>query len=215
VLEEHHPELREMATSSFRDPDQFWKKMTAMPEAAGADVAEAVSAIGNLLPAECTNQSVRARRAGLGSLGRPRYVVLAEMEGGLIAREAKQMAGSAVCWAAKKKGPYGINYETMLDKSVRCKDPLVRLIDNWLVRRLAPHCSKISLEDWPKEREEVHLIRAMGFETANVHMSKKKAAASISSDLQDRPKKWLLKSATAMADLVEEEAGEWREHLKA
>lgn len=214
VLEEHHPELREMATSSLRSPDPFWKKLAAMPEAAGADVAEAVAAIGSLLPTESTDRSVRARRAGLGSLGRPRYVVLAQMEGGLIAREAKRMAGSAVSFAQKAKGPYGCEYEIILDKSVRCNDPLVKLCGNWLVRRLAPHCTRISLEDWPKEREEIHLIHAMGFETANIHQSKKKNRVTIAADLKERPKKWLFKCATAMADLLEEEAGEWRMHMK-
>jgi hypothetical protein len=214
VLEEHHQELRSMATSSLRSPDQFWSKMKEMGAASGPALEGAVSAIEDLISPDCDSQSMRSRRAGLGSLGRPRYVLLAELEGGLIAREAKHTAGSAVCWANKEEGPYVVQYETILDQSVRCKDPLVRLCGDWLVRRLAPHCTRIPLDDWPKEREEIDLVRAMGFETANIHLGTDRADKLIRADLKDRPKKWLRKAAEAMADAVEEDAEAWREHFK-
>jgi hypothetical protein len=209
VLEEHHPDLREMATSSLRNPEAFWEKMKSLEAANGPEVPEAMTAIGTLLPEGCIYEVPRTRRAGLGSLSRPRYVVVAEYDGGLIAREAKRMAGSAVCWAEKQKGPYVVLYEQALQTSIRCNDPWVSLSGDWLVRRLAPHCTRISVADWPKERQELQLVEAMGFETANIHLGSK-TAKSIRSDLKSRSKKWLRKATEAMAEQVHQDALGWR-----
>ncbi len=214
VLEEHHPELRRMATSSLRTPDHFWSKMKSLDAASGPEMAEAIAAIGKSLPQGCASESPRVRRAGLGSLGRPRYVVLAEVEGGMIAREAKRMTGSAAYWAKKEKEPHPIQYENLLRSSVRCQDPHVALLGKWLVRRLAPHCTRIPLEDWSKEHQEIVLVHAMGLETANVHLATPKAVQEIQEDLKGRSKKWLRKTAEALADSVEEDAEAWREAFK-
>jgi hypothetical protein len=79
----------------------------------------------------------------LGSLGRQRFVALADWHGGLVAREAKALAPSACLWAAGGKGSARILYEEVLDRAVRCRDPFVRLQRRWIVRRLAPDCSRI------------------------------------------------------------------------
>src|ERR1017187_5872 len=66
------------------------------------------------------------RVAGLGSLGRLRYVALADWRGGSVAREAKALAPSACLWAEKGKGTAPILYQEMLDLAVRCRDPFVQ-----------------------------------------------------------------------------------------
>lgn len=213
VLEEHHPELRRMATGSLRAPDQFWDKMTALPEASGPLADESKVVIGDLMPA-AESVSVRARRAGLGSLGRPRFVLIGAFEGGLLAREAKRLTGSAVLYAAGVRPPYSTRYGEVLDRAVRCNDPHVHVRGDWLVRRLAPLCSRISMEEWPKEREEQHLIRAMGFETANVHLGTPEARDAIAKDLAGRSKRWLQKAAIAMAEDVGRDFEDWRAHQK-
>ena len=48
------------------------------------------------LPATSRRVAFAKRLAGVGSLGRPRYVALAEWNGGLVAREAKAAVPSAV-----------------------------------------------------------------------------------------------------------------------
>jgi hypothetical protein len=69
-----------------------------------------------------------------------------------------------------------IRYQEALDRSVRDIDPFVRLRGSWIVRRLAPDCSRVELASMPKERDESRLLRAMGFETANVHLGTPRAA---------------------------------------
>jgi hypothetical protein len=61
--------------------------------------------------------------------------------------------------------------------------------------------------DMPKKRDERKLLRAMGWETANLHLGTRRAG--IDSDLRTRPRRWLEEAATKMADVVEKEWREW------
>jgi sugar phosphate isomerase/epimerase len=79
----------------------------------------------------------------------------------------------------------------------------------WIVRRLAPDCSRIELAALPKERDEVRLLHAMGFETANVHLGSGSARA-IREDLKRRARGWLHKAAQEMAEAVERDWKDWR-----
>ena len=61
---------------------------------------------------------------------------------------------------------------------MRCPDPWVRLRGTWIVRRLAPDCSRIELSALPQQRDEIKLLHSMGLETANVHLGTAKARVS-------------------------------------
>ncbi len=200
ALAEHHPSLRRMATARLHEPEKFWAEMHALPEIEEQPPAGAAKAIDRLMPERGLHCRVAHRIAGLGSLGRQRYVAIAEWKGGSVAREAKALAPSACVWAAKK-GTAPIQYQEVLNKSVRCKDPFVRVDKRWIVRRLAPDCSRIELVALPKERDEMHLLHAMGFETANIHLGSVKAKV-IEKDLAARPKHWLFEAARKMEKAV-------------
>ena len=91
VLEEHHGWLREAAYGELRDPVQFWKKMESLATVRGPIPKSATKALEALLPEkDLVAYRVTHRVAGLGSLGRQRYVALAAWRGGLVAREAKE-----------------------------------------------------------------------------------------------------------------------------
>jgi hypothetical protein len=141
------------------------------------------------------------RVAGLGSLGRERYVAIADWRGGSVAREAKALAPSACVWAENGKGTAPILYQEILDRAVRCRDPFVRLLKRWIVRRLAPDCSRIELSALPKERDELRLLHAMGWETANIHLGTTQPRV-LRADLEKRPRTWLLEAARKMEKAV-------------
>jgi hypothetical protein len=149
------------------------------------------------------------RIAGLGSLGRQRYVALAEWRGGSIAREAKALAPSACVWATDVKGSASILYQEMLNSAVRCRDPFVRFQKRWIVRRLAPDCSRIELAALPAERDELRLLHAMGWETANVHLGTAKRK-TLGADLTKRPKGWLYRAAKSMEKAMLADFEEYR-----
>ncbi len=170
VLEEHHLGLREAALGELRDPVLFWKKMDDLPTLKGRVPKSARKAMERLLPEPGLAYRVAHRVAGLGSLGRERFVALAEWRGGKVAREAKALVPSACVWA-RGQGAKKIFYQEMIARAVRVRDPFVELRGPWIVRRLAPHCTRIELRALPKQREETRLLRAMGFETRQAELS--------------------------------------------
>ena len=71
----------------------------------------------------------------------------------------------------------------------------------WIVRRLAPDCSRIELSALPKERDECRLLYAMGFETANVHLGSAKAR-TLAKDFCPDSRGWLYRAARKMEKAV-------------
>lgn len=207
VLAERHNWLREMALGNLRDPPAFWDKLGKLP-AAGAAPPEVIAALEQALPEKGLSYGLFHRIAGLGSLGRQRFVALADWRGGSIAREAKALTRSACLWQQADAGE--ILYQTIIAAAVRVPDPWVQLHGAWIVRRLAPDCSRVELASLPKDRDEQKLLRAMGQETANVHAGDSQAKAAIQKDLQERHGKWLRKAADAMAEATEEDWKQWR-----
>jgi hypothetical protein len=201
VLAEHHAALRSMATARLHEPERFWEKFDALPGLAKKPPADARKAIERMMPERGLPWRVAHRIAGLGSLGRERYVALAQWRGGSVAREAKALAPSACLWAEQGKGTARIRYQEIVDRAVRCPDPFVRLQKKWIVRRLAPDCSRIELSALPKERDEMRLLHAMGWETANIHLGSVKPRV-LSADLKRRPRNWLFAAARKMEKAV-------------
>jgi hypothetical protein len=197
ALAEHHTALRAMATARLKDPELYWEKLHGLPEVNEDVPAGATKAIARWMPEHGLHWRVVHRVAGLGSLGRQRFVAIAEWHGGSIAREAKALAPSACLWAEKEKGTAPIHYQEILDCAVRCPDPFVHVRQKWIVRRLAPDCSRIELSQLPKERDELRLLHAMGWETANVHLGSAKPPVLLA-DLKKRPTGWLLAAARQM-----------------
>jgi uncharacterized protein (DUF2252 family) len=210
VLAAEHDWLRHMVTGILRDPVQFWQKLDSLPTYKGRIPKSARRAIERLMPEPGLDYRIVHRVAGLGSLGRERYVAIANCRGGRVAREAKALAPSACVWASEEKVSERIRYQEALDRSVRDIDPFVRLRGSWIVRRLAPDCSRVELASMPKERDETRLLRAMGFETANVHLGTPRAAKPILRDLGKRPVDWLHEAATAMVKATTADWREWR-----
>ena len=52
--------------------------------------------------------------------------------------------------------------------SVRQPDPFYTVENGWILRRLGPHCERIELAQFPKQRDEYHILKAMGHETAKM-----------------------------------------------
>jgi hypothetical protein len=136
-------------------------------------------------------------------------VALAQCHGARIAREAKALAPSAIDWAREKSGK--IAYQTILDRAVRDPDPFVRLRGSWIVRRLSPHCSRIELAVLPGNRDEIRLLYAMGWETANIHLGTLGARRSISRHLDQLKPVELLSAAKDMAKAVTRDWRSWKE----
>jgi hypothetical protein len=212
VLSERHTWLREIALNELRDPVVFWKKMEGWPQVQGEVPAEARRLLEELLPGRGIKYRMKRRVAGLGSLGHQRLLALANWRGGFVAREAKALLPSAFVWQAGRASNETILYEKIVTCAVRMQDPFVHVSGDWLVRRLAPDCSRIELSSLPKKRDEARLLHAMGWETANVHLGSPNAISAVERDLKKRPARWLRQAAKEMSQAV---TREWEDWVKA
>ena len=209
VLAEDNVWLRGVARKDLADPGDFWKKMAALPKAEKDVPLSAREGIEHTLPHPQPPYHVVSRRAGLGSLGHQRFVGLADWKGGTVSREAKALVPSAWLWAEQKSGPLEILYQAMLTEAVRCRDPYVELRGEWILRRLAPDCTRISLSSLPDAKDELRLLRAMGWETANVHLGSPDAIKAVRRHLDHQPKNWLPAAAEAMAEATTRDWNAW------
>ena len=211
VLEEKHTWLRSIALKCLDIPAEFWKKMDALPTARTEVPGDARKAIARLLPVpELPCRFVR-RIAGVGSLGHARYVAIFDWRGGQIALEAKAATPSACAWA-RGGGSSRIYYQNLLEQAIRCPDPFVRLSGKWLVRQLAPDSSPIDIETMSGQKNQDKLLRAMAWETANVHLGTIRAGARILADLNSRSGKWL---RTAIRDMAAATISDWKAWKKS
>jgi Uncharacterized protein conserved in bacteria (DUF2252) len=206
VLEESHPGLRRLALTSEREPTRFWAKFLDHPAVAPPKAVRRL--LKRHLPG--TDDLKFSRRiAGMGSLGRPRYVAIARWNGGLVAREAKAWLPSAWGWA-NGRPKENVDALRLLKHAVRQPDPCYTVESGWIVRRLAPHCGRIQLSQFPKRRDERRILKAMGCETANLHLATPQARDSVLHDLAGRKPDWLLEAAKAMASATENDGRDFR-----
>jgi hypothetical protein len=207
ILSERHQWLRSAVMSELRDPLKFWEKLNALSTIRSSVSAKAKKDLDAALPKKLKYRVVH-RVAGLGSLGRQRFVALAEWEGGLIAREAKALLPSAGVWVNRQKDSQS-RYDKVVQQAIRCPDPFLELSKGWVVRRLAPDCSRVELAMLPKGRDEYKLLVAMGRETANVHLGTKQAIEKVKRDLKKRPEGWLHDAARTMVKTTAQDWQRW------
>lgn len=210
VLEEEHPALRRLALHEERDPVAFWKKLTKLLEAPESSVPEEAQAVLlRALPQPVESCVIRSRlRVGMGSLGKPRFVALAQHAGGWIAREAKALCSPATQWVNRTSSTTTLMGE-VLGKAVRCCDPLFGIDGHWIIRRLAPRCSRIELTHLSNTDDELPLLSAMGSETANIHAGTATNRQALIEHLDALSEDWLELSAHKMAQTLQEDWKTW------
>jgi hypothetical protein len=197
--------LREMI-----QPRSFWKKK--LKKAKGVQrkaPRECRDALVQALPKGTNDVRVWPRVAGVGSLGRPRFVAVGEWNGAHVAREAKARVGSATQWTRGAPAAADDSFVHLLKRSIRSRDPFLETSGAWVVRRLAPDIDKVAIRSLGR-RLELKLATLMGREIANVHLATKGVARDILRDLDHRQRGWLLEAARVMANTTIESHAAWR-----
>jgi uncharacterized protein (DUF2252 family) len=204
VLEDRHPWLRDLAVASGADALEEWQTLTEK-EIPASDVDRGARALlESALPTGSSNPRFGRRRSGLGSLGRPKYIAVAELSGGLVAREAKAAAPSAVHHAAKIDDPLA-EYREIERTACRVRDPFLRLEDGWVIRRLSPEARKIELVDLAGISDLRHFLHATGRELANVHIGVLGSQEPLTTVLKALPAPWLRNASDLMSTFVRAE----------
>jgi len=200
--EKRHDWMRQLAQSLWTswDPLKQLDKATRVPRDAGAALNRALPPGGP--------PDLRVRRAGLGSLGKPRFVALRSSNGGDVAREAKAMTPSVTAWTL------GIKARTLTSivvaRAVRAPDPFYATDGGWLLRRLAPDCGKLELDPNAGPPQSTRLLRYMGHETANIHLGTRGARERILADLGHRKAGWLHRASARALQCTIEDWLSWR-----
>lgn len=236
LLAEQNLELRQLAETQIKNADKFWRKLKKAALPLEPPPLDAINLLEQSLPSFATGVSsggaagvaiayeILHRQAGLGSLGRQRFVALSSWHGGMLAREAKPLVAPACLWDDPKTPRSKIVVPLVIASAVRCPDPVLRFSENntWMVRRLAPDCIKIEIRDAANgdvdllSAEELPgLLRFMGAETANIHLGTPGAGDIIALDLERRLRdnsKWLQDAVATMLEQIQKDHGEWSEH---
>ncbi len=213
VLAERYTWLRQIAMSKLRDPVRFWAKIETCPDFRGKLPKLVFELLKGCMPVKDAAMHMKTRIAGLGSLGHPRILAVFEWHGSHVVREAKALTRSGWLWAAGKKHTDApLLQEQIICNAVRVRDPHLHFHENWVIRRLAPDCSRIELSSLPTDRDEERLLYAMGWETANIHLGSREKLALLKKDLGARRGRWLHKAAKAMAEATRQDWKAWRKH---
>ncbi|WP_421989404.1 DUF2252 family protein [Roseococcus sp.] len=183
-------------------------------------------ALTRALPAGAEPPLIWYRSAGLGSLGRPRWVAQAMWQGDWVIREAKAMVPSA--WSrVDRRTTREIRSLEIATGRYRAPDPQYRLADGIAIRRLSPNNRKINAEsttrtasvDTEKRVEldvllDLEVLQAMGAELAAIHLGTPDSAEEIRRDLGQRKKGWLAEAAARAAKSIRTEQLEFRKDFR-
>src|SRR5262245_9225634 len=206
VLEDRHPELRDLAIVKGEAAKEEWKKLCEEDEVPARKLDAGVhDLLLTCLPPGTADVRFYRRQAGLGSLGRPRYVAVGTWYGGRVAREAKAAAPSAMCMPRPRIANRLADYRRIEALGFRARDPHLHLADTWVVRRLSPESGKIEIDKIKHVTDRQTLLEAMGQELANIHRGTAGRAAQLTNALARLPKNWLHRAAEAAAERLRED----------
>ncbi|MBH5370364.1 DUF2252 family protein [Bradyrhizobium glycinis] len=213
LLDEDASWMRKFVACTDEERAEFWDEVKqyrrkGMPLPAPPPVA---AALRKNLPRGASFSHFGTRSAGAGSLGRPRFVAVADWRGGQVVREAKALVPSAWDWAHEMQGKS--RFLKLARGLYRAPDPhlAVQRQSGFMIRRIAPDSRKINLRDHANMRLELKLLYAMGFEVGAVHAATG-TSKKITDDLDERDRDWLHAAAKAAAAFVEKDFGEWRKY---
>jgi hypothetical protein len=210
VIEEKHPWLRDLVVATDAQRQRFWEKIDALERPRGGAPDRYRRAIADAMPERGLDIRYRPRSAGTGSLGRPRWIGVADWRGGRVVREAKALVGSG--WTRAHGGGDGqsARCQAIAHGRYRAPDPWYGVADDTVVRRLSPSSRKIEADEAAEVLLDPRMLRIMGHELANLHLGSGNRRAAIDRDLGGRGRIWLYRAAADAAAFVVGEQEEWR-----
>ena len=159
-----------------------------------------------------------ARKAGTGSLGRPRYAAIAGVRGGRALREVKRLLPSAWSVAQGEDPPRNRTAEAACGPT-RSPDAWFAVVGGIAVRRLSPNNRKIEFPDpdstvppLPPPPLDEAVLEAMGHDIGALHAARPEDGAAIAGVLEAgrRDPAWLAAEATRLAGLVRADHKAWK-----
>jgi hypothetical protein len=218
LLDEGETWLRSYAIGTDLESGEFWEKLGKTKKyplidrkTTGKPPRNAMQLLNASLPKAATNIVYRRRIAGGGSLGRPRYVAIADWRGGRVLREAKALVPSAWTYV---HGAQPTGFLKLARGKHRAPDPFLDVQGKWIIRRLAPDSRKIELSEDATTDLKSYLLQAMAFDLASIHAAGSVGIGALQRDLERRPRGWLYHAAKTAAAAVEQDFEAWQSHKR-
>jgi hypothetical protein len=208
VLDEEHAWLHALLAASEDERAHFWDKMAKLKRSTKLP-GRYRRAIEAALPDSAEIVKFSHRAAGTGSLGRPRWVGIAQWRGSLVVREAKALVPSGWRRVHGRRNER-LRVQDIADGRYRAPDPWFSANNKVVVRRLSPNNRKIEVEAQPDELLSPAMLRIMGHELANIHLGTGDRRDKIARDFQRRGRGWLHRSTQAATAFIAKEFKEWR-----
>ncbi len=208
ILDHDYDWLRQLVVVPNTERVHFWQKMESLKPLKHAPPQRYTKVLAGAMPAPKLKMTFSPRTAGLGSLGRPRWVGLAQWQGAPVLREVKAALPSA--WTRANGGSRGLYCFKIATGRYRAPDPWFDLKDGIVVRRLSPNNRKLDAETHPLDLISRKYLRAMGRELAAIHLGDGNQNAAIAHDLENRDPEWLASAAVRAATFIRREQREWR-----
>lgn len=206
VLDRDNQWLRDLVVVSEKQRAKFWKKL---PAAKVTSVpARYRKALAGAMPEAPLTLKIARRSAGTGSLGRPRWIGVADWRGAPVVREAKALLMSA--WVRGSPGSRKIRSGEIASGRFRPLDPWFRIDGTIAVRRLSPNNRKIEAEENINSLLVPDMLRIMGFELANAHLGTMDHWAAVSRDLRRRKRGWLSENAKKACEAITRDHTVWK-----
>lgn len=206
VLDRDYAWLRPLVTCSDEARSKFWTELDN-GKSIKPDAAAKRALLQDLPRRAVAKRFIRRPRRGGGSLGKPRFAIVAEWRGGAIAREAKAATPSAWDWAQGKNRPQSRALE-LARSSGRAPDPFFDEIQGFFVRRIAPDSRKIDFDGEVKPMVRADIITLMGQELGALHAETGQPA--LGADKKRRRPEWLRRQAEAALTGVKEDYEAWK-----
>jgi hypothetical protein len=208
ILDHDYGLLRRLVSVPNRERQHFWAKIAALKAAKTPPPARYVQALSRAMPEKGLAIRYFRRVAGVGSLGRPRFVGLADWRGAPIVREAKAALPSA--WnRIKGRGPRTLRCYEIATGKYRAPDPWYGVVDDVVVRRLSPNNRKLDAETHPLELIDKRMLRLMARDLASIHLGLVDASKAVGRDMRKRGDGWLTSAVKRAATFVREEQRKW------
>jgi hypothetical protein len=199
--------MRDYVGVSDDERTAFWSSIERCPDATPRE--DGRTALMQSLPEGARLERFAKRTKGGGSLGRPRFVGVANWRGGRIVREAKAFLSSGWDWATGGVGGTQA-FENIAVASTRAPDPFLHLSHGFVVRRLSADTRKVERGPDFDRKLDKRLLTAMGSEIGSIHADSTRLRDPILGDLRKRGPEWLHDTAKSLAMLVEDDHKAWK-----
>ena len=206
LLDERQSWILPYVASSEEGAAKFWAKIEEYPKA--RPPRHVKDALLRSLPKGATQVRFASAVKGGGSLGRPRYMAVANFQGGNVVREAKALVPSAWSWAHRSRSRR-IRFLQLARGRYRSPDPFLSIGNGFIFRRIAPDSRKLELGEPGAAELSADVLCAMGFDLAAIHAARDRGVAALKADLRERDDDWLCTAARMASRLVWQDWKSW------